>query len=68
MSTCDGYYFIVVDKDNDLYFAGNGARFHSDIGKASLYRYERNAQGIVDDSRFKNRNLIVGKVYIERVE
>jgi hypothetical protein len=68
MSTNSGVYFVVVDTDRDLYFAGNGAKFHSDIGKASFYRYEKNAQGIVDDSRFNNKNLIVGKVYIERVE
>ncbi len=68
MSNCNGYYYIVVDKDNDMYFAGNGAKFHSDIGKASLYKYEKNAQGIVDDPRFDHKDLTVGRVYIERVE
>lgn len=51
-----------------MYFAGNGGKFNSDIGKASLYKYQKNAQGIVDDSRFNNRELTVGRVYIERVE
>ena len=62
-----GTYFVVVDKDTDMYFAGYN-KFHSDIRKAVFYKYETYAQEILDDSRFNNKNLIIGKAYIERVE
>ena len=55
---------FVVKDTNGFYYIGYG-QFDNQLRKAKIYHSTRFAQEIVDDSRFKNKNLTIIPVIIK---
>lgn len=55
--------FAIKDTESNLYFVGFG-QFDKQLRKAKLYTSERYANEVINDKRFKDRNLTLVKVMI----
>ena len=55
--------FAIKDIESNLYFVGFG-QFDKQLRRAKLYTSERYANEVINDKRFKDRNLTLVKVMI----